>query len=245
MPRKKNDNGNGNGNGKKQKPEPIEAQLIDKDNEVRRIEEETAERALMPFTDNLPYDCTRIKNELKFLTTIHAVSGFEIGKRLVAICENEPHKDFQYILDELNLSRRTALRYMEAARRFINAPKLRKGIKSINKLLALDISDKEIEEAERTGKVLGRPVEQIDRMTIAEIREENKKLKKRNEEAKEQVEQLRKEKAELEQRINDWQEGGSDDQRVNEWINDLEKKMRVVASALSASSPPHSTSSRS
>lgn len=230
MARKKKDE---NGNGKKQKQEPIEAQLIDADNEAKLAEQKETEAALKPYQEFLP---EHVDEEVyaSFVNTRNrqiATNIFESGCAILVMREHlrQTGGDFEHWVENyLECSRQWAYRQMEVARRFAHLPKIRNAIKSPSKLLAIDIPDKDLQEIERTEKIADKPIDELDTMTVNEIKELRDKYQRRHTETKQQVEELRREKADLEQQIHDWQEGGSDDQRVNEWINDLEKKMQAV-----------------
>jgi|GEM_PF-6656764 len=201
-----------------------ETELIDADNAAQREADREREVALAPFTESLPYKRDRLVGECKLLKEQMALTGFELGKRLVAIRENEPHGDWCGIVeDEIGISQSWAWRLMTVAQRFATAPKLRDGIKSVHKLLAINVSDREIAEAEKTGTVLGREIDEIDRMTEKEVRSLARSHNKRFDDAKKQVDDLRAKNADLESQVEELKAGPRTDDEINKLVNKTQK----------------------
>ncbi|MET0264964.1 MAG: DUF3102 domain-containing protein [Duganella sp.] len=129
------------------------------------------------FGDGLPYERERTVNEARFYMGTAAEAMLETGKRLVQIKENEAHGEFERIVVErLGLSVRTAQRMMSTAVKFMS-PKLSAkaptlallGKAKLFELMAED--DDDLAQLSDGGSVAGLRLDQIDRMTIRELRQ--------------------------------------------------------------------------
>lgn len=144
--------------------------------EVKQAEEMAPKTALIPFTDNLPYDRERIIQEAKFCLEVEVKARFEVGKRLLLLRENEDVRTFGQLLEEHlpGLSRQRAYEYILFAKRAAHLPQFRtwaSGRNNWSKALALmeTVSEEELREFEE-GSVLGTPVDEIDRMSVRELK---------------------------------------------------------------------------
>lgn len=169
------------------------------------------------------YDQRRIVNECRFYMGQSAEAMLEAGKRLIQIKENEEHGEFQRILeDELGLATRTARQMMQAALKFTageydQAPK-RRALAVLGKAKLLDLmaeSDEDLDELTEGGKLAGKTLDEIDRMTTRELKAE---LRKRTEDARQREESLKADLEATRKRI------AKKDEKINELEERLENK---------------------
>ncbi|EIO1437356.1 DUF3102 domain-containing protein [Salmonella enterica] len=128
------------------------------------------------FGEGLPYERTRVINEARFYMAQSAEAMLEAGKRLVILKENEPYGEFQAIAqNELGLDDRIARKMAQAAVKFLS-PKLgdkRKTFSDLgrSKLYELMLEDDEdLAELAEGGTVAGLTLDDIDRMSVRELR---------------------------------------------------------------------------
>ncbi len=118
----------------------------------------------------IPYDRERVVHEIRWHLAQSSESMLEAGRRLILLREHEAHGDFLAALDRVGVVPRTAQRLMQAAVKFGGRPQLAGVGKS--KLLELAFMDEdEIDLLSEGGTVLGVDLDDIDRMTVAELRE--------------------------------------------------------------------------
>lgn len=191
------------------------------------------------FGESLPYDRERIVHETKFYMAQSAEAMLEVGKRLVILKESEGHGNFTSIVtDQLGLAERTARLIMQAALRY-TSPALESkrqtfAVLDKSKLFELMTEDDEslIELAEG-GTVAGMTLDDIDRMSVRELR---KALR----ESKEDLSASRKLNAEKSQEINELKETKfktiDPDLAIQKWIHefgeDHEKFLRTFISTV-------------
>jgi hypothetical protein len=138
-------------------------------------------------TENLPaspqtggdielYDRRRIVGECRFYMSQSAEAMLEAGKRLIQLKDNEPHGEFERIVEEdLGLATRTARQMMQAAMKFTSLevePK-RRALAVLGKAKLLDLmaeDDDELDALADGGKLAGRTLDEIDRMTSRELK---------------------------------------------------------------------------
>lgn len=128
------------------------------------------------FGDGLPYDRIRVVGEARFYMAQSAEAMLEAGKRLIVLKENEPHGEFEIIMQEqLNLSPRIAQKMMQASVKYLS-PKLESKAKSLShlgrtKLYELMLEDdEELVELAEGGTLAGLTLDDVDRMTTRELR---------------------------------------------------------------------------
>ncbi|EIW6805894.1 DUF3102 domain-containing protein [Salmonella enterica] len=183
------------------------------------------------FGEGLPYDRSRIVHETRFYMAQSAEAMLEAGKRLVILKENEPHGDFTRIItEELDLSDRTAQVMMKASIKYLS-PKLESkaqtfaglGKAKLFELMAED--DEELAELAEGGTVAGLSLDDIDRMSVRELR---KALR----ESKEDLTASRKLNAEKSQEINELKETHfksiNPDEAINRVISDFTERHEAV-----------------
>jgi len=228
MPRKKT-NGKKNTKASSLKPKASTPKVskLDLANIEKAEKDKALELALVPYTENLPYQRDRIVAECKFLNNRMGEAGFELGNRLILLREKEPQKDWLNLCEkDIGIGRSWAYTLMELARRFAEVPRIRESLGSVRRLMALNVSESELREAEKSGMLRGAPVDEIDRMTFDEIKKLARKQDKRIGDAKKQVDDLRKKNVDLERMVDEMQEGGVDDVAMNRFINESEKKLQ-------------------
>ena len=121
------------------------------------------------FGDGQPYERLRLVNEVRFYQQQMGESLVETGKRLIRIKTNEGHGDFLQILDSLGMAARSAQYAMTAAHKFGNAPTLAYlGDSKIKALTVLD--DDSIQTLEDGGEVKGVTLDDVEKMSVRELR---------------------------------------------------------------------------
>lgn len=166
-------------------------------------------KALTPFSDNLPYDRNRLIQETKICLVMDIQLRHEIGRRLILLRENEGGQTFGHILDEHfpGLSRSAAKNYIKFSRIAQTLPKFQafaNGRDNWSKALTImeSVSEGDLEDFEADGSVLGIPVDELDKMSVRELKGRIKKLEKDKDEVVAQVTQpLIKSVQELEDKI--------------------------------------------
>jgi hypothetical protein len=138
------------------------------------------------YADGMPYELERIENEIRFYQDQAGTALLEMGKRLIRIKAHEGPGKFLESLGRLGMVSRSARYAMSAARRFSN----RQSIADLGttKMIALTVlDDDDIKTLESGGEVKGMTLDDIDRMTTRELREnlrKDKELLKKEKEAR-------------------------------------------------------------
>ena len=162
--------------------------------EKMAVDIQTAEEQ---YGDGMPYELERIENQVRFFRDQAGIALLEMGKCLIRIKAHEGHGRFLTSLESLGMSERAARYAMEAARRFSN----RQSIADLGptKMIALTVlDDEEIGKLESGGEVAGLKLDDIDRMTVRELREN---LRKEREKVKKEKEFRKNERAAFEQSL--------------------------------------------
>jgi hypothetical protein len=152
---------------------------------VERMAEDIATAEEL-YADGMPYEIDRIENEIRFFQDKAGEALLEMGKRLIRIKAHEGHGKFLESLGRLGMAERSARYAMSAARRFSN----RQSIADLGttKMIALTVlDDDEIETLEKGGSVKGMTLDDIDRMSTRELREnfrKDRELLKKEKEAR-------------------------------------------------------------
>lgn len=135
------------------------------------------QKAIMSqFGDGLPYDRTRVVGEAKFYMAQSAEAMLEAGKRLIVLKENEPHGEFEAVLQEqLGLEPRSARRIMAATIKYsspqLEAKRTTLSVLGKSKLFELMTEDDEdLAELAEGGTVAGLTLDDVDRMSVRELR---------------------------------------------------------------------------
>jgi len=162
---------------------PEDAKNMDLVAAEKQEKELTAQKALEMYGDGLPYERLRYVEEVKSLLELTQKSIIETGKRLLILKANEEHGGFIHTLEQIGIPYRTAARFMQIARRFGKYANL--AYLNTSKLEALeDLTEKEIEDLDEGKDVLGLDLDDIDRMTAKQLREELRKGRKQVEKLK-------------------------------------------------------------
>ncbi|MDR1250938.1 MAG: hypothetical protein LBK62_02110 [Treponema sp.] len=147
------------------------------------------------YADGMPYELERIENEIRFYQDQAGAALLEMGKRFIRIKAHEGHGKFLEALGRLGLAERSARYAMAAARRFSNRPAVADlGVSKMKALTVLD--DDEIDALGKGDSVRGMNLDDIDRMSTRELREN---LRKEKEQAKKEKETRKKERTSFDQ----------------------------------------------
>lgn len=138
-----------------------------------------------------------LEDEIRFYQQRTVEACLELGKRLLILKEMTPHGEFKQRTEMLNISYRTANRFMTTALRFSKSDNLSllKAAGNQSKLLELLVlDDEEITELSNGGSVNDITLDEIDRMTASELR---KKLREKiaDIDAKDQIIQSKDQKS--------------------------------------------------
>lgn len=184
--------------------------------------------------ENLPYDRQRLVDETKFFLAHSAEALLEAGRRLVLLKEHESAGNFYKALEEIGIADRSARKMMRAAIKFGSGPRNRLADLGRTKLLELMVEEDEDLDALAEGEtVAGLTLDDVDRMTVRELREALRKSRAKRREDQEVHEKLLSEK---DAKINDLdaklhrREAGPDDEQAAELLDEMDR----IASAMSA-----------
>lgn len=114
-----------------------------------------------------------LEDEIRFYQQRTVEACLELGKRLLILKEMTPHGEFKQRTEMLNISYRTANRFMTTALKFSKSDNLSllKAAGNQSKLLELLVlDDEEIKELSEGGSVNDITLDDIDRMTASELR---------------------------------------------------------------------------
>lgn len=146
--------------------------------------QENIDKALKPYSDNLPYNRDRIIEETKFFLKHQVIARYEAGRRLILLREQEVGHLFAQVLKDhfSGLGRRTAYEYMLFSRKIAGLPKLRdfaEGNGNFKKCLALleTFDEKELSDLEAGDTVAGIKLDEVDKMTVREMKDKLRKEK--------------------------------------------------------------------
>lgn len=134
------------------------------------------------YGNAVPYARDRVEHEIRWHLAQSAESMLEAGRRLILLREHEPHGEFLAALGRVGIEPRMAQRLMQAALKFGDHPTLAQVGKS--KLLELAVlDDDQIDLLAEGGTVLGLDLDDVDRMTVSELRAKLRAERKAAEEA--------------------------------------------------------------
>lgn len=167
---------------------------IEIENKERMSKEITIEEVEKTyFTDT--YDYSRMVEEIKFYQEQAGNAFIEMGKRLLRIKAHEEHGMFMLALEELNIAYRTANYAMVAARKFSNSPSVANlGSTKLRILSVLD--DEEVKELEDTNQIFGMTFDEIDKMSVRELKKNLREAREKNKQDREALENVIKQKEE-------------------------------------------------
>ncbi|EJH4509229.1 DUF3102 domain-containing protein [Escherichia coli] len=142
---------------------------------------------MQQFGDGLPYERDRIVHEARFYMAQSAESMLEAGKRLIILKENEPHGDFTNILEnELGLAPQVARRMMQASMKSLgegDEPTKRSTLSVLGKAKLYDLmvlDNEELDELADGGTVAGLTLDDVDRMSVRELRQALREARETN-----------------------------------------------------------------
>jgi vacuolar-type H+-ATPase subunit I/STV1 len=168
-----------------------------------QVEIETAEQL---YSDGMPYEIERIENEIRFYQEQAGTSLLEMGKRFIRIKAHEDHGRFLKVIENVSMTARSVQYAMAAAIKFSNT----KSISHLGttKMIALSVLDEdEVQVLDDGGNIAGVNIDDIDRMSIRELRAhlraEKEKVKKEKEARKRDRDTQEKVIAQKEAKINE------------------------------------------
>ncbi|HDS3175951.1 TPA: DUF3102 domain-containing protein [Escherichia coli] len=141
---------------------------------------------MQQFGDGLPYERDRVVHEACFYMAQSAEAMLEAGKRLIILKENEPHGEFIKILEsELGLAYRTSVRMMQASTKYLS-PALKPNVPTLAHLGKAKLfelmteDDEELAELADGGTVAGLTLDDVDRMSVRELRQALREARETN-----------------------------------------------------------------
>jgi hypothetical protein len=166
-------------------PPPVE--VVSKVEAEDAAAREHSDLIVAQFGDGQPYERTRVVTEAKFFMAQSAEAMLEAGKRLILIKEHEPHGEFVEIVEnQLGIHERAARRMMSAAVKYLS-PKLESkrttlsvlGKSKLFELVSED--DEDLAALADGGTVAGLTLDEIDRMSVREMRAALRDAKEKDE----------------------------------------------------------------
>ena len=161
------------------------------------------------YGDNLPYNAERLVGEVKFYLASGAMAMLQAGRCLILLKEHEPHGNFIKCVEKTGISHVLAKKMMLAARKFLDKDGRPNGetfihLNSVSKIYELAmLDDEDIEALQEGGSLAGKTLDDIDKMTVRELKEHIRGIKdERRAEREAQAEILSKKN----QRIDELQE---------------------------------------
>jgi hypothetical protein len=138
------------------------------------------------YGDGMVYELERLENEIRFWQDQAGVALLEMGKRFIRIKAHEEPGKFMQVVEKLGMAQRSVNYAMAAARRFSNSQAIAN--LGTTKMIALSIlDDDDVQKLANGGDVAGMTLDDIDRMTTRELREnlrKDKELLKKEKEAR-------------------------------------------------------------
>lgn len=125
------------------------------------------------------YDRERLITEAQFYVRASAEALIELGRRLVVLREHEPHGEWLDACERIGVEPRFAQRAMQAAIKFApDAARLRVAHMGQSKLLELLVlDDDQIGDLADGGSVAGITLDDVDRMSVRELRDALRKAR--------------------------------------------------------------------
>lgn len=156
-------------------PDIVTATPPDLAEEERRRNLELKELARQWAADLGEYDCDRYVDEARFFVGHSQMALFELGRRLIVLREREGYGQWGAICDRIGIDRNTGFRIVQAtvklgARRSVDATGINWNF-SRGKLLALAVAEDELlDDLEQGKSVTGLTLDDVERMSVAEVR---------------------------------------------------------------------------
>jgi len=171
-----------------------------------------------------PYERTLYVNECRVYAARTAEAIIELGKRLAVIREKEPRGTFVSICeDEIGIPHSTAYRAINAALKAEQYPQIDfSHVGKMGKVYALlEAPDEDLKKLEEQGVMAGYTVEELDRMSVKDMRDLIRQLKKETDKiVKAEVKNIEAEKKAL-IKENDELRGRLPDSPDAEWAEEL------------------------
>lgn len=128
---------------------------------------------------DLPYDRRVYVDEVRFFMQRTAEGIIEAGKRLLVLKEKEGRGEFTKICEEeVGIPHTTAYRFMNAALKAEKYPAIAANFPTVGKIYALvEAPEEALKELESKGVLAGNTVDDLQSMSVKEMRDLIKKLK--------------------------------------------------------------------
>lgn len=193
--------------------------------------------AMFSFLGDYTYEgeVTAIRNDL----TTSANSMLSAGCRLLRLKEHEGHGRFMKVLEELGIGWKTANRLMNTAMKFVadngsvKYPRLlQQSVSKIYELALLDDEDlKDLDEGKPVAEI---EVDEIDRMTVRDLRKKIREAKKEREALENVIKSKNEKLDELEKEIALKEQASSDEEEKRyvpqpEDVNALRNEITLLA----------------
>lgn len=156
-----------------------------------------ADKALAPFLDGRPFDRAAYESEMLFLAQQHAMSAFDLGRRLIVYKEKAGHGNFtRFISEQLHFSPVYCSQLMAFARTVVAIGTTARGRVDLKMLAAMDkrkvlllgeVAAEYQEELATAGTIGGRELDEYDAMSRDDLRTEIRRLQGRIDEGREQL----------------------------------------------------------
>ena len=143
------------------------------------------------YGDMTPYDADRIINETRFYLQQSADAMLEAGKRLVLLKEHEPHGEFIDALGVIGIEPRSAQLIMQAAVKF-SGPNT-KALSHLGKTKLFELmtqDDDDLEALTDGGTLAGQTLDDIEKMSVRELKAALRKEREKRTQEKETSERL-------------------------------------------------------
>jgi len=152
--------------------------------EVVIPEEIQRKSAVKAIEGDLPYERMLYVNDVRFLLHRTAEAIIEIGARLLVLKEHEGRGEFTKIVEEeIGIPHTTASRFMNAAIKQGKFPKIdfsQFGKKS-NIYALIEAPEEDLKELEEKGVLAGHSIDELEIMSVKDMRNLIRKLKKKGE----------------------------------------------------------------
>jgi hypothetical protein len=201
---------------------------------VVKLKEELQEADLL-YLDGKPYDLDRIDNEVSFFQAQAGESLLEIGKRFILVKLHEDHGKFLAFLEKHDMGTRSSEYAMAAARKFANSQTFAN--LGASKMIALSVLDDDsIQSLEDGEKAAGVTLDEIDRMSVREVREalraEREKRKKEKQAREDAISKKEEQINELEHKLR-YQEPPTREQLAQVRLDELRRQFLIPINCVS------------
>lgn len=158
-----------------------------------------ADKAIAPFLDGRPFDRAAYESEMMFLAQQHAMSAFDLGRRLIVYKQKAGHGNFtRFVAEQLHFSDRYCRQLMAFARAVVAIGTTARGAIDLKKIAAMDqrkvlllgevAAEHDVaEELATAGTIGGRELDEYDAMSRDDLRTEIRRLQGRIDEGREQL----------------------------------------------------------